>query len=279
VANQINIQGHRGARGLYPENTVRGFIEAVKLGVHSLELDIVISADHQVVVSHEAWMNEDICSLPDGSPVKYGTGQNFNLFKMNYSEIKKFDCGKRGNPYFPLQKALPAYKPLLDEVITTVENFTKANNLLSVTYNIELKTEPEDGLFNPPPEVFVEIVYEVIRNHLTHSRIQISSFDVRLLKEMKKKDPAIKMRLLVENRDGLEFNLQSLGFVPEIYSPEFVLVDQNLVNEVHHRGMQLVTWTVNENYDMSMLLSMGVDGIITDYPDRLIEVLNQNTFK
>jgi len=275
LSKQIDIQGHRGARGLYPENTLRGFTEAVKLGVNTLELDIVISADKQVVVSHEAWMNEDFCSLPDGTRVE--NGKKYNLFQMTYAEIKMFDCGKRGNPEFPNQEAIPSYKPLLSEVITTIENYTRENNLAPINYNIELKSEPEDNLFNPPAEIFVDLVTsEIKKYHLGH-RINIQSFDVRLLKEMRKKDPVMKIGLLVENKDSLGTNLSQLGFLPGTYSPEFVLVDTALVEEVHRFGMKIVPWTVNEKKDMEKFLSMGVDGIISDYPDRLIELLKHNT--
>ena len=159
VQKNINIHGHRGARGLFPENTVAAFIEAVKMGVDTLELDVVISADNKVVVSHEPWMNELFCTKPDGTPVEKNAGQKYNLHKMTYAEIKSFDCGKRTNPGFPQQKAIPSYKPLLREVIEEVETFTKENKLPPVKYNIEIKSEQkDDGIFNPLPEIFVNLV-------------------------------------------------------------------------------------------------------------------------
>jgi glycerophosphoryl diester phosphodiesterase len=277
MSKKLTIQGHRGARGLYPENTIPGFIEAIKLGVDTLELDVVISADEQVVVSHEAWMNEAFCSLPDGSPIEKGTAKNYNLYRMSYADIKTFDCGKRGNAEFPLQRPQPSYKPLLSEVITQVELYVKENKLASLGYNIELKSEEEDGLFNPPPQLFVELVDRELKKHELSDRINIQSFDVRLLREMRKKDASVRIGLLVENQDGMELNLERLGFIPGTYSPEFILVNPLLIKEVHHQGMKIIPWTVNEKKDMMQLLSMGVDGIITDYPDRLIEVIKQNT--
>ena len=271
MPKQLDIQGHRGARGLYPENTIPGFLEALKLGVPTLELDVVISADNQVVVSHEAWMNEDFCSLPDGSRVK--NGKNYNLFRMPYTEIEKFDCGKRGNADFPMQVSVPAYKPLLSEVFIAVEKYAKENNLAPINYNVELKTEPEDGIYNPSPEVFVDLVNSEIKRNRLGNSINIQSFDVRLLREMRKINPALKIGLLVENQDGFEKNYLQLGFIPETYSPDFVLVTDLLVKEVHARGIKIIPWTVNEKKDMARLVAMGVDGIITDYPDRLIELL------
>jgi glycerophosphoryl diester phosphodiesterase len=277
MPEQLNIQGHRGARGLYPENTVSGFIEALKLGVNTLELDVVISADQEVVVSHEAWMNADFCSLPDGAPIEKGTEKTYNLYRMTYPEIKKFDCGKRGNPEFPMQVAIPSYKPLLDEVITQVELYIRENALAPVSYNIELKSEMKEGPFNPPPELFVDLVLRKLKKHLPDNRIHIQSFDVSLLQEVRRKDPYISIGLLVENPDDLEINLKRLGFTPQTYSPEFVLVDESLAREVHRLGMELIPWTVNEKKDMVQLISMGVDGIITDYPDRLINLVNNSS--
>lgn len=239
-------------------------------------MDIVISADKEIVVSHEAWMNGDFCSLPDGTPVEKGKAKSYNLYRMTYSEIRKFDCGKRGNAEFPTQLALPSYKPLLTEVIRQVESFTLENNLDPVDYNIELKSEPEDGLFNPFPEQFADLVYREIKKSSLGSRFTIQSFDVRLLREMRKKDASIKIGLLTENKDDLEINLERLGFIPNLYNPDFVLVNATLVKKVHDLGMQLIPWTVNEKKDMVRLLTMGVDGIISDYPDRLIELVKHN---
>src|ERR1700741_820461 len=273
---QIEIQGHRGARGLYPENTITAFIEAVKLGVHTLEMDGVISKDHKVIVSHEAWMNADFCSLPDGGQVKENAEKEYNLFPMTYAEILRFDCGKRQNVKFPMQKTLPEYKPLLSEVIAKTESFTKDHDLPQIKYNIEIKSDPkEDGIYNPAPGTFVDLVLEVVRKYDILPRIILQSFDVRILQEIKKKDPGITISLLVENTDGLEINLERLGFAPAIYAPEFVLVDEQLVKHLHSKNIQLIPWTVNETEDMKKLITLGVEGIITDYPDRLINLMKK----
>ncbi len=145
---------------------------------------------------------------------------------------------------------------------------------MPVSYNIELKTEDKDENYNPSPAIFADLFYREIQQYATGLNFNIQSFDVKLLNEMKRRDPAIKIGLLVENEDGLNLNLERLKFIPEVYSPEFVLVDDELVNAVHQRGMKLIPWTANENKNMIKLIGMGVDGIITDYPDRLIEVIN-----
>ena len=158
----VEIFGHRGARGYFPENTIAGFIEAVKMGVHWLEFDVVISKDKKVVVSHEPWMNSKFCSMPDGSPLK--RGRKYNLYKMNYDEIKKFDCGKRTNKDFPKQKSIPSYKPLLSEVIDEMESFTQKNNFPPIKYCVEIKSfKFFEERFQPSAEEFAELVYDVIK--------------------------------------------------------------------------------------------------------------------
>ncbi|MDP2385074.1 MAG: glycerophosphodiester phosphodiesterase family protein [Bacteroidota bacterium] len=273
---EINIIGHRGARGLFPENTLSSFVEAVRLGVDALELDVVISKDNQVVVSHEAWMNEEFCTRPDGITVEPNSKEKYNLYKMDYEEIRKYDCGKRGNLNFPTQKAIPEYKPLLGEVISTIEAFTLTNELPPINYTIEIKSEePEDGIFNPNPKTFVELVYNELIKHDVLDRCVLQSFDVRILQELNKKHPEITLALLVENNDNLEINLKRLGFVPPIYSPEFILINEELINELKKLNVKLIPWTVNESADMIHLINLGVDGIITDYPNRAIKVVSE----
>ncbi|MGZ3864972.1 MAG: FAD-dependent oxidoreductase [Bacteroidia bacterium] len=279
-SSHIEVHGHRGARGYYPENTITSFIEAIKLGATSIELDVVISKDMQVVVSHEAWMNELFCSAPEGNAVGSDSKEKYNLYQMNYGEIAKFDCGSRGNVEFPLQKKICEHKPLLSEVIIKVDAFTNDNKFPSVKYNIEIKTEENepDGLFNPDPKTFVELVCKEIETYKITKRCNLQSFDVRVLKEIKKRKPEIELAFLVENKDSFESNMQLLGFVPDTYSPEFILIDETLVKKVREKNMRLIPWTVNEATDIKKMIALGVDGIISDYPDRVIQLINKKTF-
>ncbi len=270
----IHIQGHRGARGLFPENTLIAFLEAVKLGVDTIELDVVISADNQVVVSHEAWMNEDFCSDPEGMAIVAGSGKQYNLYKMAYAEIAQYDCGRRGNAQFPRQKKMPAHKPLLSDVIAGVDLLTRQINRKPVLFNIEIKTEPPAGLFNPPPETFAELVCAEINRLQIKQRVSLQSFDLKILQQIKKKDKDIKTGLLTETAVPLAALLESLSFIPDVFSPEFGLVDQMLVEEAHQLNLPLITWTVNDADDMRRLMSYGVDGIITDYPDVALALIN-----
>ena len=267
----IDIQGHRGARGLYPENTITGFIEAVKLGVTTLEMDVVVSMDSALVVSHEPWMNDLFCMDPSGQLLGKNSKQQYNLYKMNYAEIVQFDCGKLGNAKFPFQKHLPEHKPLLSEVISTVERYIQTNKLPKVNFNIETKSEPAgDGIYNPDPKTFVRLLYDMLNHHQILQQTIVQSFDVRTLQEMKKTDASIRTALLVENVDGLNANLDKLGFLPTIYSPDFNLVNEELIAEVHKRQIKIIPWTVNRTKDMKTLVDAGVDGFITDYPDSAV---------
>ena len=275
---KIGVQGHRGARGLFPENTITSFIEAIKLGVDTLEMDVVISKDMQVVVSHEAWMNEIFCIRPDGKGMEANSQEKYNLYKMDYAEIVKYDCGIKGHKEFPLQKKTASYKPLLAEVIKKVEAFVEENKLPAIKYNIEIKSEEGgDNIFNPEPKTFVNLVCAEIEKYKIIERTNLQSFDVRILQEIKKKDATITIALLVENEDGLEINLNRLGFMPNTYSPDFYLVDELLIQSVHAHNMKLIPWTVNEIIDIKRMIALGVDGIISDYPDKVLEVIKNNT--
>ena len=237
-------------------------------------MDVVISKDLQVVVSHEPWMNDLFCTRPDNDYVESNSQDQYNLFKMDYAEIATYDCGKRGNLEFPSQKKIAEHKPLLNEVLTKVETFLKENKLSPISYNIEIKSEPEhDHIFQPEPKTFVNLLYQELKKHKCLNRIYLQSFDVRILKEIKKNDPKMRLALLVENDEDAETNINRLGFTPEIYSPYFYFVNQKPVSDLHEKKIKLIPWTVNEISDMKNLLELGVDGIITDYPDRLIKLV------
>ena len=271
------IQGHRGARGLFPENTITSFIEAIKLGVDVLEMDVVISKDLKVVVSHEPWMNEVFCTKPDGSEIEKNSKEKYNLYRMSYAEIKAYDCGKRRNPEFPSQKSTPEHKPLLSEVILKTEIFIAENNLPPIVYNIEIKSEAtDDNLFHPAPDIFVKLVYDELKPLNVFNCVIIQSFDVRILQKIHSLDEKIKIGLLVENEYSFEKNLELLGFSPTSYNPDFHLITPELVKELHCRNIQIAAWTVNEIPDMKNLLNVGIDSIITDYPNRALELRSEN---
>jgi glycerophosphoryl diester phosphodiesterase len=274
----FDLQGHRGARGLAPENTLYAFQKALELGVNTLELDVVVTKDNQIVVSHEPWMNADICLGPDGNSIAKESEKDYNIFQMTYEEVLTYDCGSKYNPAFPEQQLEIAYKPLLIEVLHMSDSISK-NHGKKINFNIELKSSSEgDDLYHPNPQVFVNLVVNLLEQETNMTRVNLQSFDFRILKELHQSHPEISLAALVYNTD-LDAALEQLGFVPDIYSPYFPLVDKSMVDSVHSKGMKLIPWTANEPEQMKSLLKLGVDGLITDYPDRALKFKKGNSSK
>ncbi|MGW1454578.1 glycerophosphodiester phosphodiesterase family protein [Salegentibacter mishustinae] len=269
---QVQVQGHRGDRGNFPENTIPAFISAAKKGVDVIELDVVISKDKKVVVSHEPFMHSLFVLTPSGDSISEDSQENFNLYEMSYDSIKKFDSGSKGNRLFPNQKKQKAYKPLLSEAIDSVENYIAENNLKPVSYNIELKSsEDKYGVYQPEPQEFVMLVMEVIQNKNIEQKMNLQSFDVNILKEINESYPEVETAYLVYT-EGIQKNMALLDFQPEIYSPHYGLVkDTAFVDSIKSMEMKLIPWTVNEEEVIEKMIELDVDGIITDYPERIIE--------
>jgi glycerophosphoryl diester phosphodiesterase len=278
MRREFDIQGHRGARGLLPENTLPAFLKAIEVGVTTLEMDVVISADHEVVVSHDPWMSSEICSGPDGTPVAADEERNLRIFRMRYEEIAKFDCGLRRPEGFPEQESLPAIKPLLKDVIEMAERVAGETRRKPLEYNIETKSRPQwDNEFHPPPRLFTGLLLGVLRNHGVVSRSIVQSFDPRTLREARRMAPNWRTSLLVGKALGRfpGLSLRRLGFVPHIYSPHYAVLSPGLVRRIHRRGMSLVPWTLNSEEDIERSIALGVDGIITDFPDRARRVMER----
>lgn len=267
-------QAHRGGRGIMPENSLPAFQKALELGVvTTLELDVVISKDKQVVVSHEPFFSSDFCSDAQGKPIAKSEEKKFNLYQYTYAEIQSFDCGSRGNEKFPEQQKQKVIKPLLSEVLQMAEQYARDNNR-TIQYNIEIKSTPEgDNVYHPGVAEFSELVYAVIKQHAPLNRVILQCFDFRVLKHWKEKYPDVALAALIANAKSVETNLADLGFTPQIYSPYFkLLLSKGKVEKIQKLGMKLIPWTVNEVSDMQKLKDWGVDGIITDYPNRIKEV-------
>src|SRR5882762_6338048 len=195
---KFDVQGHRGARGLMPENTIPAFLLALDSGVSTLEMDLVITKDKQVIVSHEPWMSAAYCLDPSGREIKEKDEKKYNIFLMDYDQVKQWDSGSKVNSKFPEQKKMKTSKPLLAEVIVAVENHIKNFTKYEVDYNIEIKSEVEtDNRFHPRPEPFSDLTYHVIDQYLPWDRVVIQSFDQRVLRYWHKKYPGVKLALLI----------------------------------------------------------------------------------
>ncbi len=290
---KFDIQGHRGARGLRPENTIPAFLKALDSGVTTVELDVAITKDKQVIVSHEPWMSAEICLDRDGNEILKQDETKHNIYQMTYNELKQYDCGSKGNVRFPEQQKMKIFKPLLSDVIIAVENHIKNFSTYEVDYNIEIKSLPAgDNKFHPSTEEYSELVFSLVDQYIPLERLVIQSFDFRVLKYWHKNHPEVRLAALVENKKSVDQNLNALGFIPSIYSPDFKLLTNESVNYLHTKTvsqpilteiksstnllpsgqsearLRVIPWTVNETHDMLALKGMGVDGFITDYPDR-----------
>ncbi|MGY4383800.1 glycerophosphoryl diester phosphodiesterase [Pedobacter sp. UYP24] len=267
-AQQFDLQGNRGARGIMPENTIPGMLRAVDLGVHTLTMNAVISKDKKVVLSQEPYFNNEFSLLPDGKPITLKDQKKYNIYKMDYEDVRKFDVGKKIHNRFPFQEKFPAYKPLLEETIDAVEAYVRRNKLPKPEYSIETKTTPKgDNEFQPEPAEFVELVMEVVNRKKLGKRVTIQSFDIRTLQYLHEHYPKVKTALLIDEKVDFEVNISELGFKPTVYSPYSVLVGKGLIDKCHKEGIKIIPWTVNTIRDMKYLIALGVDGVVTDYPN------------
>jgi len=268
MAQDFEKQGHRGARGLMPENTVRGMLTALDLGATTIGMNVVISKDNQVVLSHEPYFNNEISLTHDGKSISLKNQKLFNMYKMNYDEIKTFDVGSKLHKRFPGQQKFKAYKPLLSEVIDSVEAYVKLHKLPKPNYAIEIKTIRKGDLeFHPEPAEFSQLVMDVVTDKKMIKRSTIQSFDIRCLQYVHEKYPKVKTALMIDEKEDFENNIKDLGFSPTVYSPYSVLVGKGLVDRCHAAGIKIIPWTVNSVKDMNYMIGLGVDGIITDFPN------------
>ena len=276
-SQEFDLQGHRGCRGLMPENSIEGFKKAIDLGVTTLEMDVVISKDNQVLLSHEPFLSHEIALDLNGKEISEDKEKDYNLYQMNYDQIKQYDCGSKIHPRFLDQQKLKTHKPLLIDVIYFVEEYIsklqKGDPGRKIYYNIETKSDPKgDGVYHPVPNEFVDLLVGVLKKTTISDRVFIQSFDVRTLQYLHQKYPEFKTVILVENKLSIKKNLKILGFKPTIYSPEYVLLDKEKVDFLHKKGIKVIPWTVNKTEDIQTIISYGVDGLISDYPNRYLEI-------
>lgn len=267
----FDTQGHRGARGLMPENTIPAMIRALDLGVTTLEMDVVISKDKQVMVSHDPYFSAEISTRPDGTTFTSAEQLKYNLYAMDYAEIRRWDVGLKPLARFPQQQKMAVHKPLLTELIDSAEQHARVSKRSLPFYNIETKsdTRAETAGFQPDPETFTDLLMDVVNQKGIAQRTIIQSFDERTLQVMHRKYPTVTTAYLIEGteKNTIEQNIAKLGFAPSIYSPEHTLVTAEMVKYCREHKIRLIPWTVNTKARIDELKAMGVDGIISDYPN------------
>ena len=268
LPKNLSWQGHRGARGLSPENTIPSFLKALEYPVTTLELDVAVSKDNQLIITHEPWFNAAICNLPDGRPMDKATSKKLNIYQMTYEEIKQYDCGSRGNEKFPHQVGKKAFKPSMKDMVKAVEAHCQKNGKALPYYNIEIKSEPEEyGVFTPYPNEFVALVLKEVKELGIENRCNLQSFDIEIMEAIHKQAPTIPVAFLVMNMSGVATNLEKLTFKPTIYSPYYKMLDKESIKICHDKNIKVIPWTVNNGDAARELIAIGVDGIITDYPN------------
>lgn len=266
----IEVQGHRGCRGNLPENTLPAFEAAVNMGVDVLEMDVAVTKDNVLVISHDPHISPEICLNADGSKIENAP----LIHDLTLEEVKSFDCGSIRHPRFIKQTPIPGTKiPTLAEVFAQVRD-SRAPNAKNIRFNIETKIFKEHPEYTVGPDEFSELVVKAFQESGFKDRITLQSFDPRTLVKAKSLDPSIQTVMLIE--DGT-LDMAALGKMVEAYaiSPDFTLLSKELVGQLHEQGFKVIPWTINSPHDWESIIAMDVDGIITDYPQALLEFLEQ----
>lgn len=273
--NTLQIHGHRGCRGLFPENTLPAFLHALQLGVDVLEMDVVLSADKQVVVAHEPWLSAKLGLSPEGQPIDPGNEQAYNMYKLPYATIRQSLVGTFPHPAFPTQQQVATYRPLLGEVLEATEFFCQQVGRPPVGYSIEIKSSPEtEGTFHPAPHEFVATVLAAIPPTLV-PRITLLSFDPRVLQASRLLWPELRLCLLVESPFSPASVFATLGFVPAVFGPDYTLLTEPLITEIRHlyKTLEIVPWTINEPAELARFAKMSITGITTDFPNYILQLI------
>ena len=289
----FDIEAHRGGRALFPENTLQSFANALTMGVNTLELDIGVTKDAAIVVSHERKLNPDLARGPDGA---YIAPPGIPFVQISLDEVKKYDVGqiRPGSAYaaqFPDQHAVPGTRiPTLIEVFDLV----RKSGDQDVRFNIETKIDPNHPDESPDPQRFVSLLLDLLQQQKFSDRVMVQSFDWRTLQLVQKQAPNIPtVYLTLQKGSGATNSLDkatewTAGFNPAehgrslpqtikaaggaIWSPYFGDVDAALIAESHRLGLKVVVWTVNKPDDIARMIDIGVDGVISDHPDLLRKI-------
>jgi glycerophosphoryl diester phosphodiesterase len=252
-APRIQVHGHRGARAVRPENTMAAFVYAIEQGADVVELDLAVTRDGVLVVSHDPVLPKQICQ---------GEGAERVIRRMTLEELRQWDCGSP-NPAFPRQQPAPGARiPTLDEVF-------ELSSRGSFHFNIETKISPQHPEYAPAPDEFARLAIEAVRRHGLEARVILQSFDFRTLAAARRMGPEIRRAALYEGppRDLIAMTREAAA---TILSPHYSLVTSRVVADAHAAGLTVTPWTANDPVVWDRLAAAGVDAIITDDPAGLI---------
>jgi glycerophosphoryl diester phosphodiesterase len=267
MTKHIDLQGHRGARGLWPENSLYGFIKTTELGVDVIELDVVMTGDGEILVSHDPFFNPEICLNPKGEELK--NEQEYSFFKLDYTTLSRYDCGSKFNPKFPEQEKKNTSKPLLKDVLKSILEINS-----KMKFSIEIKSKKEwQGIYQPNSIAeYADAVANELKN-IPFQQYSIQSFDTSILYSLAKRHAKINLTYLVEKTKLDEDSAKKLDIPLFAISPDYETLTKNLVKVYQKQGLKVIPWTVNEIEDMQRMVEWEVDAVITDYPNRWKEML------
>ena len=259
---QIKIHGHRGARGMFPENTLAAFKYAIENNIDVLEMDLQMTKDKEIVIYHDKNINTDIC-ICNGNECN----MNAPIKTLSLTEVQEYDCGSKKNAEFAIQQ------PVLGEKIPTflelIHMIQTEYNHKTVEMNIEIKTEPTLDTDEEVHE-FASKLIRLIHEYSLNDTVIIQSFDARALKYVNEIDPTIKTAFLIEKLPSMDELIKtSKQLNVKIISPDYTLLKQPIVAQLQENGFEVVPWTINDMNEFKILVDYGVNAIITDYPKQM----------
>lgn len=269
------VHAHRGGAALYPENTILAMTHAAAIGVPVMELDLHVTKDSMVVVSHDAFLNHVKVLTPQGETIPASKDRDYKIYAMTYDSLRRYDVGSLPNPAYPGRKNVKCCVPLVTDLIDSVELLTKSNGIAPVSYNIEIKSDPlKDGIYSPDYRAFADLCMKVLLSKKLGDRLLVQCFDVRTLNYLHEKYPNVRLSYLVEDKNATFEELMSrLNFVPQVYSPESDMLTEEIAVKVREKGMELAPWTVDDKPEVERLKKLGIDAIISNQPDSVMRWL------
>jgi glycerophosphoryl diester phosphodiesterase len=267
---EIEVQGHRGCRGVLPENTLPAFAAAIEAGVDVLELDCLLTSDGHVVIYHDFHIDPKLVCYANGAKAPAAL-----IHSLTLAEIKKLDCGK-SNPLFPKQRAvLGTALPTLQELFTLIKT-SNSPYAQTIRLNLEIKRDSLHPDYTASPALMAKTIINLVRKNNLQERVYYSSFDFESLQAVRKIDPQASIAFLKEG--NLNFMVETATLLQtQIVSPEHILISNaEYVHALKALGFKVIVWTVNEQKRWQELIHMGVDGIITDFPQELMRYLELN---
>lgn len=264
IAQNKNYEvfGHRGCRGLLPENTIPAFQKALSLPIDGIEWDVVVNKDSQLIISHEPVMDATYCLDENGKEFSKSKEKNYNIFQMTTAEVKQFDCGSKPNPNFPQQEKIKLFKPTLQEAFQQL-------NLSKATILFEIKSVPKEyNKYQPTPEVYAAIIAKEIANFPYKQNIIFMCFDKNMLEAMHKLLPNYRYIYLtyLPFKSSNNF-IDDLSFKPYALGMYHATATKKAIKKAHSEGVKVFAWTVNKIEIADKLKRFAIDGIITDYPN------------